>query len=281
MPVLIVGILFLLISAFASVAADALTAAKNSRRESLVLAQAAVSSAVNRYAFETGSYPTSTADLMAKPTYEYLKTYASSVNGGAAPGVSDIVQIAQSSVLNDGFWTYRRATVFALENRTEQSTTFLGSARNKCPAATGSTDFATSLSWCSPTDNGFATSVEQRAQANARTSKALVTQQFTLTKFVTRYKTAASFPPAASAVTLRTVVSIASPSSSVGTTPATCAGIFQWQTIPFECADLYNRFGQPVSYLLSSAKSIVLTSPTTLTNGAGATPSLSTSITMP
>jgi hypothetical protein len=273
--------MMLLVSAFAAVAADALTSAEDSRLENLQYAQAVVSREVKQYFLDTGTYPTSLADLMGKPGYTHLKTYVSQANGGLAPSRRDLVQVQVSNSLNDGTWTFRRAAVFSLKNGTESNASYLGSTRNRCAPASGSTDFASGLSWCPATDNGITTRLEQRESASARLAAARMAQNLTLAKVIARYNTTGTFPAAASAVALRSVVTAVDTGAAVGTTSAQCTGRFVWSSIPLECSDLYNRFGQPVSYQLMSAKRVVLYSASTLTDNTGAVVTMATEVNLP
>lgn len=280
MPALVVTALLLLLSIFANIAADNFLSARSYRLESSKTAQAVVAREVDFYRLETGTVPASLAVLAATPGYRHLVSYLAETNGGVFPSTSDFVFVTASNVLTDGVWTYQRAAVVAPKDRTETTSSYLSASRNTCPPTTGNAAFAQAASWCGSRDS-FWDALDTRQVANKRLAVARKRQDLTVTKFVRQYQASASFPAAASATALRALVTPASGVSTPGTNLATCQGTFYLVNIPLECSDLYNSFGNPVSYQRTGAKQILLTSTSDIKDASGALVAVSLTRTMP
>lgn len=279
MPVIVVSVLFLLLSVLASVTATYAESTKNNRLESRKAAQAVVFKEVTRYYRETGTLPTSLSALAAAAGYRHLAAYqAKTTTNGLYPSTVDAVAIARTNALTDTAWSYQRAAVVTLVDRTESLATYLNAANNTCPPASGSADFASTAGWCGDSSGVWGV-VDPRAQFNAQTAKALALQEATAEKFARRLKAGIALPLAATATALR-VVATATTGSTVGTTAATCSGSFYWGGTPLDCADLYNSFGLPVSYTRPAVNQLLLSSSTTIKNAAGVTQTVSTSKTI-
>lgn len=277
MPVIVVSVLLLLLSVLASVTATYAESAKSNRLESRQAAQAVVLGEVTRYYKETGALPASLAAMTATAGYRHLAAYQAGSNG-LYPGVTDVVTVSRTNALTDSVWSYQRAAVVALLDRSVPVSAYLNAANNACPPATGGADFASASGWCGGSQ-GLWGVVDPRTQAHASMAKALALQEATAEKFVRRYKAGIALPLASTATALRSVVS-STTGSTVGTSSATCAGAFHWGGTPLDCADLYNSFGQPVSYTRPTASQLLLTSSSPIKNAAGVSQTVSTSKTI-
>lgn len=275
MPVIVVSVLFLLLSVLASVTATYAESTKNNRLESRKAAQAVVFKEVARYYRETGTLPASLSAMVATAGYRHLAAYqAKTTTNGLYPSAIDLVAVSRSNALSDTAWSYQRAAVVSMLDRTEPLSTYLNAANNTCPPASGAADFASASGWCGDSSGAWGV-VDPRTQFNASTAKVTALQEATAEKFARRLQAGIALPVVASATPLRTVA-VATTGSTVGTTAATCAGSFYWGGTPLDCADLYNSFGLPVSYSRPAINQVLLTSSTTIKNAAGVTQTVST-----
>jgi hypothetical protein len=278
MPALVISIFFMLVAGLANVANTAALSTTSNRLERQKLAQTVVAQAVRQYAKETGSYPITLSAMTLVPGYGYLKTYVSKPNGGFFPSTRDAVELTVSAPITGLAWTYSRAVVYSLNNRTETTASYLGAARNSCAPVTGPADFGSAQSWC-PANDSKATALEQQAGGAAEMAKSQLGQNRTLAKFIAAYRVTLTFPIMSSPTTLASLVTGYNGATSASA--LTCQGVFAWQGIPFNCSDLFNLSGQPVSYQRIAAKHIALTSLSALADQTGAIPLLTSDAQIP
>ncbi len=263
MPVLVVSLVLMLLAAFASVSQTALENARMNRLERQRVAQAAVSSAVEDFARSGYSYPDSLLVLANVNGYEYLRAYLNSAQGGFFQAANrNLVDITKAT-LTDSNWTYDRVAVVAPPDLSVPLSTYL--ATNSC--ATGA--FATAPAWCGKRGTLWSR-FETRESHPERISRARQGLNVTLGKFSERFNATKDFPAMATATTLASLVTPAYTGAAVGTSSSTCTGNFTWQGMPFDCSDLYSRYGWPVYYQQLSAKRIVLSTATSHQTNTGA-----------
>lgn len=309
----LISILFMLVALGASATLDLktslVTSVTNSRTDEVNF----VMDSVSQYYLETGSFPSSLAVLAATPGYQYIRQYLLRTDALAPGGASDslyAISYAISSkytVTGDpAFSTYQRVAVFAIKNQSVNEAFFKNKVNNKCPdPAASDPSFDLSRTWCGDDTLAIWATRTDRELSSAPIAQASANQVIISDKFKGRYlavladskltthkiagSTAANaFPVSATAVQLKSKVTVPS-GATVGTGISTCRGAFYWKptelpkaSIPLECSDLYNYFGNPVSYRKVSNSSIELTSNSRYLAADGVTPVVITkSLTVP
>lgn len=263
MPVLVVSLVLMLLAAFASVSQSALENARINRLEWQRAAQAIVSSAVEDYARSGYSYPDSLLLLANVNGYQYLRSYLNSAQGGFFKASNrNLIDISRVT-LTDSNWTYDRVAVVAPPDLSTPLATYLST--NSC----GTGAFATAAAWCGKRGTLW-TRFETRETHAQRIVRARAGLNVTLAKFAERYNATKNFPTMATASTLASLVTPAYSGATVGTSSSTCVGTFTWQGMPFDCSDLYSRYGWPVYYQQLSAKRILLTTDSSHKTNTGA-----------
>ncbi len=277
MPVVVVSILMMLLSVWTYLSADSLRASKEQRLSVLADGQALIASELQRYHLETGTWPASLEALSSQPAYGHLKTYVSAANGGVLPSPTSPWKVVSSNVLTNGTIRYQRAAAIAQKDFSVAFTDYLSSANNTCNAGGTSQDFYNASAWCGG-KSAFSTKFESSELRGQRERWAHRQQRATANKLVRRYKAGGSLPAAATATALRTLATATSSSSAVGTDAQSCMGTFTWQGMGLECEDLYNQFGNPVSYRQVSTRSFELTSTSQVLNSAGTPLTITTTV---
>jgi hypothetical protein len=273
LPSIVVSIIFMLIAVLAGATLNSKASATATRLELKRQAQLAVTQATTNYLLEKGSLPTSLTQLQNTSGYEYVQQYNLG-NLGVSYTLSNALTPSSQGDMSSYFPTFKRAAIVALNDTTISTATFLSTANNKCPG-TPAGGFATTLAWCGDSSTAAWSVVSEREASGGDEVLAIAVQKLTVDKFRVRYD--ALFPtafksfgyPSAASPILLVSVAVATPGSgsSVGLTAAQCFGTFTWsptpttrQGIPLSCGDLYNSFGQPVSYQRTSTTRMVLTS---------------------
>lgn len=278
MPLLLVSAFFLLVACLASVVGTSTLSKNNNRLANQTAIQAVVVSHVEQYFNEKGIFPSSLQILATTPGYSVLKPYLSKANGGFASSTRDTVSLYLSPQITGNLWRFNRLAVFTPKDTTESVGAYLSTTKNQCPPTTGAKDFDTGAAWC-PLKSDLAFVTDMQLRANSRLSSAHIGQKMTAAKIATNYAVTTLLPTAATAVTLASQVT--SVWGAVNSGASACQGTFMFSNIPLSCTDLYNAFGQPVSYQKTAANKFELTSPTTLIDAGGTTTVVTTSITLP
>lgn len=280
MPVVVVSIMMMLLSAWAYLSADSIQAAKAQRLSVLSDGRALIASEVNRYHLETGVWPSNLEALSAVPGFEHLKSYVTQANKGGVAAPNTPWKIVLSNVLSNGVIQYQRAAVLAIPDASDTLTSYLSSTNNKCNPSGSTLDFYSANAWCGSNKGYWSTATTGEFKA-LRERMAYQQQKALANKLIRRYKTTANFPVVATATELRALVTASDMTSSVGLTVAECSGTFHWQGFGVECSDLYNQFGNPVRYRWVAAKQFQLTSTSQIKNASGTALTLTTNVTMP
>lgn len=269
MPVVLVSVLLILVSALALSTANLLRDSKEARLGALRSAQAFIFDELKRYHAETGSFPASLAAMSTQPGFEHLKSYVPRTNGGGnLPGAATI-HLVVSNLITVGSYSAQRAAVIVLYDTNQTITTYLSAAKNTCAPASGAADFANAVSWCGSSTGAVWSAMSGFQLRNDGEAMAYRKMKATADKLVRRYGTTGNFPGTSGV--LRTLVT-ATTGSSVGTSAATCAGTFSLNGVGLECGDLYNPFGNPLSYRLVTAKQIELSGTAGINISAGGPP---------
>lgn len=295
LPSLVASVFFMLIAVLVGVTPSLKASETANDATSTYVAQSAVSKAVKDYYAETYTFPASLGALAYSPGYAHLRQYMTrtgeTVAGTTVIGPIDsskpIVNVAVSNPFSDSnnpsFVNFKRVVTYTSPTSRAAPIDFLAPATNKCPGAQ-SLGFVDSTTWCGDSTLAIWSVTSDRAQAGSQETIAKKYMQMTVDKFVTRYNavkvtnpgTASIwFPAQATKKELRLLVTPSS-GSAVGATALQCSGLFSWTTtpastqgIPFNCGDLYNTFGNPVSYRKTANTSIELSSDSKFKDATG------------
>lgn len=215
---------------------------------------ASVAEAVENYYIEKSAYPATLDALQATAGYEYLSSRRNNWQGYAVSGT-----------LSDTAWNYKRAVVY-LNNPTSGDTaaTYLGN--NTC----GTGDATTAASWC-----GSGKSQWFRSESRQKANPEIMTQRLRMRgmqqKLADYFSDQGFFPGkdalgvalAANSMTrLKTLAGYAG-------TAGSCSGVFQWQGIPIDCSDMFDKWGGDVGYQYLDQRHIILVSETPYYNSSG------------
>lgn len=228
------------------------------RTQSALLRQARsieAAEAMARYVQETHAYPATLAVLTTVQGYEHLRSTAS----------DPWMRFEVSPVIADGVWRFQRAVLYS----TDPTRTTSYTSTNTC----GTGDAATATSWCGGVGAQW---VRFERREEYVDEIAAQRQRFhrSLQKFADYYSGKSGFPSVD-----RLGAALATDSSTtlrdlVGYTGAAnnCSGgvIYQWAGgLPVDCDDMYDIWGNPVSYQFTSTKAITLISESPLVNKDG------------
>ncbi len=278
MPAVIVGVFMMLIAAWTGLFVDRIGDAKEQRLSTLESGQALIVSEVERYHLETGQWPASLAALSATAGYEHLRQYVPKANAGALGSPTSPWTLVRSNTLNNGVIQYQRVGVLALSDNNKTLTGLLAYTGNTCNPTGSTTDFYSTSAWCGNSKYAYWSTKDTSQFQGPREMQAYASQKVTSDKIVQAYRSTGAIPVRATATALNTLVTKTDVNSSVGTGPADCVGQFYWQGIGFECGDLYNQFGNPVSYRQVSTRRFELTSAAQILTHTGAARTLTSTV---
>ena len=209
--------------------------------------------AVEGYQRERSGLPSDLDALAAAPGYEHTKSFKNAWQG-----------YAKSGALDDGVWTFERAVVY----QNNPSAGYTGStylAENTC--GTGSA--TTASSWCGMKSSSWYR-VETRGNATEQLTTQRVRMNRMLQKLATYYSKENFFPKkdaggiglvANSITRLKTLAGYVGDSKS-------CFGVYTWEGVPIDCADMFDIWGGEVGYQFLSEDHVILVSESPFTNSA-------------
>lgn len=281
MPFLIISVFLMVIASWGKQTVNLWYSGKAQRLVVLSAGQALIASEVRRYQMQTGTFPASLAAMSATSGFQHLKQYVPQVNGGAFKGTVSPWSINVSNTLSDGTYQFQRAATVALADGTVSLATYLSYANNTCNPSGSTLAYASAVTWCGSNVWGYWASTDTLDLRTQREGLAYKQQNWTAAKFTRAFNTTSTLPVMAAATTLASLVSPIYTGATVGTSSTTCSGQFYWQGIGFECSDLYNQFGNPVSYVRSSALTFTLSSVSQILSTAGPNRALTTTVVEP
>ena len=278
-PSVLVGIFFMLIALLGSANYTNVRASQEYRDAYLQTAQQDVADSLRSFFIENFYFPEDLQTLANAKGYEHLKMYLPK-SDATTPGFLDQVHqtvylTAPSTAISEApDSTYRHALTFALKSAQYSSDTFLSPASNRCPLDPANPQtYANSLNWCSDTTQAYSTQTSNFALYGTLEANALARQALTVDKFNRRANalgvgTQYAYPAQATLAELRTLVKPID-SAPIGADAKSCSGVFTWkpaapapnvQGVVLGCEDLYNSFGNPVSYIKKTNSQIQLVS---------------------
>ena len=281
MPLLIISVFLMVIAAWGNQTVNLFLNSSAQNQVVLSSGQALIASEVQRYHLQTGAWPTSLAALSTAAGFQHLKQYVPRANGGAFTGPTSPWSVSVSNTLNDGTYQFQRTAAVAIADNTVSLSTYFSSANNTCNLGSSTLDFYSTASWCGSSTWGYWSKTDTLEWRTKREGWSYAHQNATAAKLQRAYLTTLSFPAVATAKTLASLATPMYAGATVGVDVTSCLGEFYWQGIGLECSDLYNQFGNPVSYVRTTTKQFVLSSASQILTAAGTTRALSTTVTMP
>lgn len=209
---------------------------------------------LEQYFYEKGSFPLSISGLAASSGYEYTR------------GLNDVWQgYASVTGLKDSVWTYGRMVFFSTPPRSGiAADDYLAS--NSC----GTGSFYLDSSWCGQrTSTWFRR--ETRDVYHSQIANQRIQLHRTLQKFAQHYNAAGNFPRTkqdGSPIASSSIHTLAELSGFSGLANQ-CKTVHSFDSVPLDCTDLFDQWGQPVAYQFESGKRIVLVVKTPILNSAG------------
>ena len=209
---------------------------------------------LDQFYLETATLPANIAALSASDGFQHVRGLVNTWQGYAV-----------SPTLNDGVWQFSRAVLFS-NDPTKGTTAAAYLAANAC----GTGGFDTALSWCGSKDSQWFR-LETRERYNEQITTQRVRMVRLLQKLSNYYNANGKFPdkdnlniPLAPNSMTR-VATLA----GYGGTARNCSGTFTYMTVPIDCGDMFDLWGNPVGYQFISSKRVLLVSETPIYNNSG------------
>lgn len=262
-----ITVVFLIVAAlFAQLTAQRTSRLEAFREASRYVDAVLIAKAVDRFVAQRGAFPASLDALVATPGYEALRSARNNWQG-----------FALSATLTDGAWSYQRMALWTRDpSRGVDAATY--AAINRC----GSGSVFTAASWCGD-QRGHWFRRETRALFPYQLAEQRIRQHRTLQVFADAYSAAGSFPDQDADGNSLVAGSIESLASLAGYSAgaAACTGVYLFDGVPLDCADLFNQWGQPVGYQFISSSSVLLVSEPPIFDASGARVVIATAFTIP
>lgn len=209
---------------------------------------------LEQYFQENKTFPVSIPALTATNGYEHTR------------GLIDVWQgYAIATGLADSVWQYDRMVFFSSSPKAGiQAADYLAS--NAC----GTGPFGTHSSWCGQPGSAWFRR-ETRDGYHNLIANQRIRLQSTLQKFAQYYNANGSFPSSKTdgspiaASSIHTLAELVDFSSTVDQ----CRTVHSFDSVPLDCTDIFDNWGQPVAYQYESGKRIVLVVKTPILNRAG------------
>ncbi len=207
---------------------------------------AEVKAGIEKYIDETNNIPSTLSDVYTYQGYEYLKP------------LSEYIQLQSGTITQSGYLpTYNRLVIATDIIGNLANSTFW--TNNTCGAGT----VQTASNWCGNNTVKWS-KIETRSDYLDQISNERLKQQWLLSKFAEYYSANQKFPitkydtstiSPGDSITLNSVV-------NNNSAYKTCSGIYNFETIPLDCNDLHNKWGNPIEYYYITSKHIVIMSKT-------------------
>jgi hypothetical protein len=253
-PILVVVIatlLFLFMDGVAGQYRD-LTQLYQSRSRQIQIVSLAES--IAQFYHENATFPASLAALYSSAGFQHVRSLIDSWQGYAV-----------SPTINDGVWRFNRLVLYS-NDPTKGTTAAAYLAANAC----GTGGYDTALSWCGTKDsNWFRLETRERYNDQIATQRARMARL--LQKMSDHYNVNGGFPDkdrfnvALAPNSMTRVADLVGYSGSA----TNCSGTFTYMTIPVDCGDMFDLWGNPIGYQFVSNKHVLLVSETPIYNSSG------------
>lgn len=221
----------------------------------------------NEYYLDTHTLPSNLTDITGTAGYEHL---------GTATNTS--VGYARSLEITDTKWRFRRSMLYSHNNAgaTALSTRWTS---NGCSTASSSSFFNETEAWCGEGDWNWYV-FENRSVFNAEMAMQRARQQRTMQKFATYYTANQAFPnkdrynaslTAGSGYAITTL-------SAGPSTASTCGSTYLWMSIPIDCEDMFDIWGNKLTYIYHSDNRISISSSTPFRNNSNSSITIGTDL---
>jgi hypothetical protein len=207
----------------------------------------------NQYYLEKHAVPTSLTTITATSGFEFLKT-----------ATNTSVGFDRSIDITDTKWTFHRALLYS-HNAAGNTTIGTRMMQNGC-GSSGYSRFE-DKAWCGKGDWNWYV-FENRSVFNAEMAAQRARQQRTMQKFASYYTANQFFPNqdrfgnALTAGTGYALTALAGGSS----TSLNCNSTYTWRAIPINCEDMYDLWGNRLTYVYHSDHRISIFSSTPFKN---------------
>lgn len=251
-PAFVVVIFLLLASAITAVTGKYNERTEAMRQERIRVEQTRIAEGLQAYRAETGNLPASLDALQIVPGFEQLRSYRNQWQQYVATGA-----------LNDGTWQFHRAATWTVVRRD-------GGANYALENACGAGGVLSAQSWCGSKD-GTWHRIETKETFADEVTQEKVRQRRTLQLFADYWTAKQDFPrTGVNGLTLG-VGQLAALPALVGYTgsASNCAGVYAWMGIPFDCAALFDVWGNPVGYQYQNSAYVILASESPITLATG------------
>lgn len=257
------GVSLLLAVLLGNMAATNFDLAKHIRNERVKIDMNMLSSGVDQYYKDTGTYPTSLATLVTTNGFEHLKSAQNAEVGYQVSGT-----------ITDTVWSFNRAVIVQFNPQASETVATV-TYGNTC----GSGAASLAASWC-----GTAKRMWQRKEAresmNNHIADQRIRQQRVISKFAAYYNNVQKLPnkdQTSAALAASERYNLNTLAGYTGTASA-CSGSYSWMGIPIDCSDMFDRWGNQVDVIYFSDTHIALVSVSPLKNSAGASINIASDI---
>ncbi|WNH54794.1 hypothetical protein [Stenotrophomonas oahuensis] len=205
--------------------------------------QARIAEGIIAFTDERGRPPSSLDELVATVGFEQLRSSR-----------NEWQKYQMSGLLNDGTWRFERAASWTAI-RKDGAVGY--ASENSC----GSGGLSDAASWC-----GSPGSVWHRVETRERFSDEIAQEKYrqrrTLQLLADYWTTRQAFPrTGVGGQTLATGQLLPLPVLvGYSGTAATCTGVYTWMGLPFDCAALFDVWGNPVGYQFQNDRYVLLAS---------------------
>jgi hypothetical protein len=210
-----------------------------------------IAESLDQFYHENAAIPESLSALYSSDGFQHVRSLIDSWQGYAV-----------SPTLNDGVWQFRRLVLFS-NNPTKGTTPTAYLATNTC----GTGGYDTALSWCGTKDSQWF-----RFETRERYNDQIATQRARMARLLQKmseyYNKNGSFPDKDHSSVALAPNSITSLAKLVGYS-GSCSGTFTYMTVPIDCGDMFDLWGNPVGYQFVSNKHVLLVSETPIYNSSG------------
>jgi len=207
-----------------------------------------------QFYYENAAMPASLSALYSSAGFQHVRSLIDSWQGYAV-----------SPTLNDGVWQFRRLVLFS-NNPTKGTTPSAYLATNSC----GTGGYDTALSWCGDKNSRwFRLETRERYYEQIATQRARMARL--LQKMSDYYNKNGGFPDKDHLNMALAPNSITSVAELVGYSggATNCSGTYTYMTVPVDCGDMFDLWGNPVGYQFVSNKHVLLVSETPIYNSSG------------
>jgi hypothetical protein len=221
----------------------------------------------NQYYLEKHTIPYALSDITGATGYEHL-----------ASATNTSVGYARSFEIADAKWRFQRAILYS-HNSAGATTLTTRLSQNGCSSSPSSAFHNEDRAWCGKSDwNWFV--FENRSVFNAEMATQRARQQRTLQKFASYYTAYQAFPNKDrfnAPMTAGTGYAIAT-LAGANALALNCISTYRYMAIPIDCEDMFDVWGNRLTYVYHSDHRISIVSSTPFKNWANSNITIGTDL---